>query len=104
MRRYTTPTIEVTVEGVDLTGCEIWVTLWQQGTEVTTRSGANDVAYDGSDTTITVAYSQEQTARLVEGHARMQVNWMDSDGLRNATDSAVVQVTGNLLGRVVDHA
>lgn len=104
MRRYTTPTIEVTVEGVDLTGCEIWVTLWQQGTEVTTRPGANDVAYDGSDTTITVGYTQEQTASLDEGRAKVQVNWVDGEGRRNATAIAAIQVSGNLLGRTVGDA
>lgn len=104
MRRYTTPTVELVIEGIDLTGCEVYVTLSQQGSEITTTIGDGDMAYDGEDTTITVAYTQEETARLTEGRAKVQVNWLDSNGARNCSSIATVQVTGNLLGRVVDHA
>lgn len=101
MRRYTTPTLELVVEGIDLTASDVYVTLSQQGTEVTTRADADDMSCDGADTTIVVAYTQEQTASLAEGRAKVQVNWVDAESRRNATDVASVKVTGNLLGRTV---
>lgn len=104
MRRYTTPTVELAVQGIDLTGCEVWVTLEQRGDEITTRVGADDMAHDDEGTTITVGYTQEQTASLDEGRARLQVNWLDADGRRNATGIATVEVAGNLLGRTVGDA
>lgn len=101
MRRYTTPTMELVVQGIDLTGCDVYVTLWQQGDEITTRVGADDMARDDEGTTITVGYTQEQTASLDEGRAKVQVNWVDGEGRRNATAIAAIQVSGNLLGRKV---
>lgn len=103
MRRYTTPTVELVVGGIDLTSCDVYVTLWQQGSEVTTRPGEGDMAFDGTDTTITLRYTQEQTASFEEGRAKMQVNWLTEDGERNCTSVATVHVTGNLLRKVITH-
>jgi len=101
MRRYTTPTLELVVQGIDLTGYEVYVTLCQQGDEITTQVAPEDMAHGEDGTTITVDYTQEQTASLEEGRAKVQVNWLDGEGRRNATNIATVRVDGNLLGRTV---
>jgi hypothetical protein len=93
--------MELVVQGIDLTGCDVYVTLWQQGGEITTQVGPEDMARDDEGTTITVGYTQEQTASLDEGRAKVQVNWVDGEGRRNATAIAAIQVSGNLLGRKV---
>lgn len=101
MRRYTTPTIELTVEGHDLTASDVYVTMRQQGRELTIEDA--DVALDGGDTVITFALTQEQSATFREGRARVEVNWVDADGFRNATSIEELAVTPNLLNRVIEH-
>ena len=101
MRRYTTPTIELTVEGVDLTGVRVLVTFAQRRQRLTIEDAT--VAYDGTDTTVTLSLTQEQLGRFAEGEARVQVNWVDMKGHRNATVEAPLVVTGNLLERVISY-
>lgn len=101
MRRYTTPTIELTVEGVDLTDSDVYVTIRQQGRELTVKDA--DVTLDGEDTVITFALTQEQSATFHTGSAKIQVNWIDTDSHRNATTIEDVGVTPNLLNRVIEH-
>ncbi len=101
MRRYTTPTISLTVEGVDLTGMDTYVTISQGGTELTVTNAA--ASFDGADTTIALALTQEQTERFRVGEAKVQVNWVGGDGMRNATTIGRLQVDDNLLRRVVRH-
>lgn len=101
MRRYTTPTIELTVEGHDLTASDVYVTMRQQGRELTVEDA--DVTLDGGDTVITFSLTQEQSATFREGRARVEVNWVDADGFRNATSIGELAVTPNLLNRVVEH-
>ena len=99
MRRYTTPTLELVVEGVDLTAMSVWVTIEQHRRKVTIDQPDTDC--DGEDTTILVPLSQEQTSAMKVGSARVQVNWTDGHGYRNATEIATVDVEENLLQEVL---
>ena len=101
MRRYTTPTLKLIVEGVDITETRVFITMAQQRQSLTLD--AQDMAYDGSDTTITVDFTQEQLANFSEGRAQIQVNWVDANNKRNATSAASVAILGNLLERVVEY-
>lgn len=103
MIRYTTPTIEIRVKGVDLTGgYRIWVSL-QQGYEVQTIE-VESPTLDGSDTLIECELTQRQTAKLSPRKpVTMQVNWIDADGRRNATVQATDDVLDNLLAKVVTY-
>lgn len=100
MRRYTTPTIELTVHGADLTGCECWVSIIQGKAKIEIQATPT---LDGEDTTLTVQLTQEQTGMLSRGSARVQVNWIDEGGHRNATTIREVEVSGNLLERVIEY-
>lgn len=100
MRRYTTPTVELAVRGADLTGCECWVSITQGASRIETQA---EPELDGEDTTLTVQLTQEQTGMLRQGSARVQVNWIDEGGHRNATTIREVEVDGNLLDRVVEY-
>lgn len=101
MKRYSTPIEELTIEGIDLTECEVYVTF-AQGETVYTLSGEDiTVEFDGTDTQISVHLTQEQTASFVEDNfVRIQVNWMDN-GERNVTDIAYVMVGANLHDEVI---
>lgn len=98
MRRYTTPTIELTVEGHDLTSSVVYATF-SQGQKVVTITDLT-MALDGEDTVITIELSQLDTARFVAGTCKVQVNWTQY-GKRNATEIKTINVTPNLLEEVV---
>ena len=102
MRRFTTPTLTVTVEGADLTEQEVLVTLAQRNRTITVESPAMELV--GEDTAISVPLSQLQTGGFREGSVEVQVNWLDGHGHRDATTVATVEVERNLLAEVVDDA
>lgn len=99
MRRYTTPTVTVTVEGVDITGCDVYVTI-AQGQHAATFENAPMELVD-SDTAISVDMSQCETAGFRPGLAKVQVNWIDEYGKRNALQEGAIAIDGNLLDRVL---
>ena len=102
MIQYTTPTAQLVVEGVDITGCDVWVS-WQQGQRELDML-ADTVEYDGKDTTITVTLTQLQTAKFHKGKVRVQVNWVTVDNYRDATEQKDVDWYGNLLEHEVSYA
>lgn len=100
MRRYTTPTLPLTVRGADLTGCDVWVTITQGAHRIERKVACS---YDGTDTAIELALSQEETGALKRGKSKVQVNWVDRDGHRDATRIREVDVAENLQDRVVGY-
>lgn len=101
MIQYTTPTNKHVVKGIDLTGCDVWVSYEQGKRELDMK--AADVAFDGEDTTITVRFTQGQTASFKVGEAKVQVNWVYPDGTRDATGQKSVRIEPNLLNREVEY-
>lgn len=106
MRRYTTPTLHMTVP-VDLTGAEIYVTI-KQGQRKLQKTGADVISvYDSESgkTTLSVTLTQEETgAFLAEKKAYVQVNWIFSDGTRDATNIKQIDVSENLIAEVIRYA
>lgn len=94
MIRYTTPTHELRVEGIDLSSADVLVT-YKQGSTIQTFEPSS-VVYDGTDTTITVTLTQAQSASFSAGSLSVQANWL-MDGMRNATSVAHINVGTNLL-------
>lgn len=103
MIRYTTPVVEIRVKGIDLTdGYRVWVSLKQESNVQTTE--VSGLTLDGSDTIIEFKLSQEQTANLkASAPMVIQVNFIDRDGNRNATNQVSTNVSGNLLNRIVTY-
>lgn len=101
MIQYTTPTNKHIVKGIDLTGCDVWVSYEQGRVELDIK--AADVAFDGEDTTVAVRFTQAQTAGFRPGEAKVQVNWVYPDGARDATRQKTVEVEPNLLNREVEY-
>ena len=103
MRRYTTPTIPMTVP-VDLTGADVWVTI-RQGQQKLQKTGTDVVmVYDSESgkTTLSVTLTQEESgAFLAEKTATIQVNWIFADGTRDATNIKRIDVSENLLSEVI---
>ena len=101
MIQYTTPTNTHIVKGIDLTGCDVWVSYEQGKVEVDIK--ASDISFDGEDTTLSVTLTQEQTASFRVGKVTHQVNWVYPDGSRDATNQKIITVEPNLLNKVVNY-
>ena len=100
MRRYTTPTVTLTVKGVDLTGMDVLVTFSQACRTLTVENPS--MTLDGEDTVISVPLTQVQTGGFADGSVEVQVNWLDGYGHRDATTVGTIEVGRNLLAQVVD--
>lgn len=102
MRRYTTPTIELTIEGIDLTESDVMVTFAQNDYSFTISGTDLAVTFDGENTVITCRLSETETGKFQNDYyVEIQVNWV-SDGERNATDIAYVMVDDNLQNESIE--
>lgn len=105
MRRYTTPTIGVTIRGADLTGCDVCLTL-RQGRTVLEFSTEDFVEVEvGEDSTrVELTLTQEQSAMF---DARMpyevEANVVDSNDFRAATGIKAGRFDRNLKNEVMHH-
>lgn len=106
MINYTTPTISLTVEETDLTGNDVYVSLEQGKTELT-KSGTDliidtDTHGQVTDTIITFTLTQEESATFNFGKSvSVQVNFINSSGVRDATEIKTIPVMRNLLDEVI---
>lgn len=96
---YTTPTIELTVRGVDLTAVDTYVSIEQGDTQLTITDA--DVSYENGATVISVTLTQAQTAAFKRGSCDVQVNWVDGGGKRYATLVQSINIGAQLLTEVV---
>ena len=105
MIRYTTPILPLEVEGIDLTSNEnVYVTL-EQGSIELTKSGSDLTIQYSSQTdisTITFTLTQQETAAFALARpVNIQVNFINSAGVRDATNIATIPVMQNLLDKVI---
>lgn len=104
--RYTTPALTLVVRGVDLSGADAVVVSLRQRMRGRTNAHEVDVddataTYDGTDTTLVAALTQEQTAGFVADQpVSVQVNWTEGTD-RMATTIALVPWGENLLDEVM---
>lgn len=104
MINYTTPTISLTVEDIDLTGKDVYVTL-EQGSHQLTKAGSQlSISMEEADTVIYMTLTQEESAMFdYSKNVAVQVNWISSDGVRSATDIKKIDVMRNLLDEVIEY-
>ena len=106
MINYTTPTITLTVEGVNISAFDIFVTLEQGKTELT-KTGAEltistETVGQITNTIISFMLSQKESASFdYSRYVDVQVNWFNN-GTRNATEIERIEVMRNLLDRVIE--
>lgn len=99
--RGTTPTITLTIddETIDLTqATNVYVTFSRRGNTVT-KTGA-DLTID--ENTIEVTLSQAETLAFSDGPVEVQANWTYAGGARCATEIASVDLSRQLLERVIE--
>lgn len=107
MIRYTTPTDALKVKGLDLGEYDVYVTFTQKPkgsrNETILTVPAANIEFDGEDSDIQITLTQQQTAQFVEGPCSIQVNYIDVNGLRNATKKHTIMVHDNLLKEVLSY-
>jgi len=107
MIRYTTPTNALKVKGLDLGEYDVYVTFTQKPkgsrNETILTVPATNIEFDGEDSDIQITLTQQQTAQFVEGPCSIQVNYIDVNGLRNATKKHTIMVHDNLLKEVLSY-
>lgn len=108
MITYTTPTETFTIRGINLTAMNVSVTYKQlqmthKTTPIVLTINNPTVTYSNGASVVTVKLTQAQTASFVEGTAKVMVNWIGSDGTRNATKPKEIDVTANFLQEVLTY-
>ena len=108
MINYTTPSISLVVESVDLTGNDVYVTL-EQGSHELTKTGSDliittDTHGQQTDTEIVFTLSQTESASFnINKSVSVQVNWINASGVRDATEIKTIGVMRNLLDEVIEY-
>ena len=100
MITWTTPTLMLTLKGVQLgDNISAVVTVEQGGKKYTFENPEMQIV--GCNTVLTVDMTQEQTGGLMPGIVKVQVNWTDGYGHRNATKIKSAQFGDNLMKEVL---
>lgn len=105
MINYTTPSITLEVEGIDLTdNQDVYVTIVQGAVELTKKNEALTISYNSQTEVSTIVFSltQEESASFQFARAaQLQVNFINASGVRDATNIASIDVLKNLLDEVI---
>lgn len=99
--RGTTPTFVLKINDptVDLTLAENVYASFTQGKSVNiTKTGES---LDIQPHQVAVYLSQEETLKFIEGVIEIQLNWTYNNAARAATRIANVEISKNLIGRVI---
>lgn len=100
MRQYTTPTLRFAIKGFDITSCNVYVSLSQDAHTLTMVPSR--MSYEDDVTSIEIDLSQAETAGFNKlSKLFAQVNWIDENGKRNATEIKSIPVQRNLLGKEI---
>lgn len=111
--RGTTPTFELSLEGVDLTAANnVYVTFVQDNPagynkSTVTKTGEDIEVRKETQQTDTVSYvsvymTQSEMLGFGVGRVSIQVNWTYADGSRAASEIASIDLTANLLPEVIE--
>lgn len=103
MRRGTTPEYMLTVSGYDLTACAVYVTLSQYITTNTLTGERLDIEYDPTvdASSIVFGLTQAETLQYKSGCAEVQVRFIDSSGVAQATEIKTIPVLPVLFEEVI---
>lgn len=103
MRRGTTPTIVIRVTGEDFEGSTLYVTLEQNTVEITKTGTDVIVTPTETGSVVNVFLSQEETLQFSKGNAKIQIRWIDSSGIAQASPVKTIDVGEILLEGVISY-
>lgn len=101
MIRGTTPTFKLRLKdtSIDLTKADnIYVSFSQKSVRLM-KSG-EDLEVNGNE--VDVYLTQEESLKFVDGEVEIQINWTYDDGSRACTNIVTINVSKNLIGRVLE--
>lgn len=110
-RQWTTPIETLEVEQ-NFDNCNVFVTIDQDGTQVTKSSrDSNDIEItkhykeDGSFdySSVAVYLTQTETGKFDVGKARVQIRWVDFIGRAYATEIGITDIEETLLQGVIEY-
>lgn len=102
---YTTPALHLTVEGKVLTGSDdVRVTIVQGSTKLTKKGADLTIEAGQSDTDIRFTLSQHESGQFKWGKGcEIQVNWINQQNVRDATEIGQIDVMKNLLDEEITY-
>ena len=101
MIRYTTPIIPMTVDA-DLTGFTIKVSFTQGSQKVT--KVVTEIEVEDDVTSFSVPLTQQESGKFsATSQVQVQVNAIDANGTRLATDIEMINIFENLLPEVLSY-
>lgn len=104
MLQGTTPVYQLCVEGYDLTDKSVYVTITSGCKAIVTKTGPDlEVEFDGEKSIIYFTLSQAETLSFEVGNAKIQVRFIDEDGMALGTEEVSVKVRGALLKQVITY-
>lgn len=93
MYRYTTPTLPVTISGIDFNDVDKFrISIEQNNVELLKIVAANDPAVDAQHKTIYVPLTQEETSGFGAGTVAVQARVVFTNGSILATEKATLSV------------
>ena len=100
-RQYTTPVIELRIDGHDLSGADVYVTLMNKARNNSLTEDSPTVTTDSTGSTVSVHLTQAESGKFwYNEDVMVQVNWIEA-GERYATDIASIPWNENLLKEVI---
>ncbi len=104
MRRGTTPTLELTITGVDAIASDtLYVTLKQSQKEITKTNPDLSVEDGDSGSVINLYLSQQETLSLRKGTCEIQVRGINALGDAWASDIATINIKEILRDGVITY-
>ena len=112
MRRGSTPIVTITVPNQDFDDCNVYVTIDQDGNQVTKASRTSEDIeitknYDDEgellSSDIAVYLTQEETMQFAVGNAEVQIRWIDTNGNAYVTDIDKIKLERTLLEGVIEY-
>ncbi len=93
MYQYTTPTLIITVNGIDFSHVATFrVTIQGKNNKILKIIDVNDSLVNASDQTVRVFLTQEETASLGKGYSEVQLRIITQDDEVFATNKAKTKV------------
>ncbi len=100
-RQYTTPVIELRIDGHDLSGADVYVTFMNKVRNNSLTLNSPTVTTDSTGSTVSVHLTQAESGKFwYDESVMVQVNWIDA-GERYATEIATIPWKENLMKEVI---
>lgn len=101
MRQFTTPTVQLRIAGVTVSG-DAYVTFSNRARNISVTVENPTITTDQEGSTVEVHLTQAQTGKFEYGEdVSVQVNWINA-GERYATEVATVPWNENLIKEVLE--